>query len=301
MAEASAAPGPAIILVRSQLGENVGAAARAMLNFGLTDLRLVRPQCGWPNVKAVNAASGANLVLNRLHLFETVEAAAADLQRVYATSARVRDLAKREVTAAQAAREARAALAAGQRVGILFGPERTGLTNDELIYADALLRVPVNPDFFSLNLAQAVLLIAYEWWQSAELARQPKASAAAPPATKAELAGLLDHLVAELDAADFFRTSDRRQSMVRALQAIFARADLGTPDVHLLRGVIKQLARGRRRAGLDLMTPWGHLHLGGRKPWPMSKSASSTIGWSIPFAPRPRRPAAAWRRSCASS
>ena len=247
MAEASAATGPTVILVRPQLGENVGTAARAMLNFGLTDLRLVRPQCGWPNVKALNAASGATAVLNGVRLFETVEAASAGLQRLYATTARVRDLPKPEVTAARAAREARAALAAGQRVGILFGPERTGLTNDELIYADAVLRVPVNPDFLSLNLAQAVLLVGYEWLQSAAEKPLPTTTApAGPPATKDELAGLLDHLVAELDAADFFRTADRRQSMVRALKAIFARAGLGTPDVHLLRGVIKQLARGRR-------------------------------------------------------
>jgi tRNA/rRNA methyltransferase len=251
MAEASAAPGPAIILVRPQLGENVGTAARAMLNFGLTDLRLVRPQCGWPNVKAVNAASGANAVLNRVRLFETVEAAAGDLHRLYATTARARDLPKPEVSAAHAAREARAAIAAGQGVGLLFGPERTGLTNDELIYADAVLRVPVNPDFFSLNLAQAVLLIAYEWWQAADptRAQSPIATAGpspSPPATKDELAGLLDHLVAELDAVEFFRTPDRRLSMVRALKAIFARAELGAPDVHLLRGVIKQLAHGRR-------------------------------------------------------
>ncbi len=185
MAAATIATGPAVILVRPQLGENVGTAARAMLNFGLTDLRLVRPQCGWPNVKALNAASGANEVLNRLQLFETVEAAAADLQRVYATTARGRDLAKREVTAAGAASEARAAHAAGQGVGILFGPERTGLTNDELIYADAVLRIPVNPEFVSLNLAQAVLLVAYEWWQSAD---PPPARAAiagtGPPATR---------------------------------------------------------------------------------------------------------------------
>jgi tRNA/rRNA methyltransferase len=248
MAEASAAPGPAIILVRPQLGENVGTAARAMLNFGLTDLRLVRPQCGWPNAKAVNAASGATPVLNRVQVFDTVEQASADRCRLYATTARGRDLPKPEVTAAEAAREARAALASGQAVGVLFGPERTGLTNDELILADAVLRVPVNPDFFSLNLAQAVLLIAYEWWQSADpRLATASMSGVAPPASKGELAGLLDHLVAELDAADFFRTPDRRQSMVRALKAIFARAELGTPDVHLLRGVIKQLAHGRRR------------------------------------------------------
>ncbi len=247
MAAAPPTTGPAIILVRPQLGENVGTAARAMLNFGLTDLRLVRPQCGWPNVKAVNAASGATLVLNRLRLFETVEEASADLHRLYATTARLRDLPKREIDAARAAGEVRAALAQGQAAGILFGPERTGLTNDELIQADAVLRVPVNPDFFSLNLAQAVLLIGYEWWQSAAAApMRPRRARVGPPATKGELAGLLDHLVAELDAADFFRTPDRRQSMVRALKAIFARAELGTPDVHLLRGTIKQLAQGRR-------------------------------------------------------
>jgi tRNA/rRNA methyltransferase len=246
MASASAVPGPAIILVRPQLGENVGAAARAMMNFGLTDLRLVRPQCGWPNVKAVNAASGATEVLNRVRLFETAEEACADRHRLYATTARSRDLPKPELTAEQAAREARAALAAGETVGVLFGAERTGLTNDELILADAVLRVPVNPKFPSLNLAQAVLLIAYEWWQSAAPAHAPVPDAEAP-ATKGELAGLLDHLITELDATDFFRTADRRESMVRALKAIFARAGLGTPDVHLLRGVIKQLARRRER------------------------------------------------------
>jgi tRNA/rRNA methyltransferase len=248
MASARAGPGPAIILIRPQLGENVGAAARAMMNFGLTDLRLVRPQCGWPNVKAVNAASGATEVLNRVRLFETAEEACADRHRLYATTARNRDLPKPELTAEQAAREARAAFAAGETVGVLFGAERTGLTNDELILADAVLRVPVNPKFPSLNLAQAVLLIAYEWWRSAGPA---PAHAPVPDAgtlaTKGELAGLLDHLITELDATDFFRTADRRESMVRALKAIFARAGLGTPDVHLLRGVIKHLARHRER------------------------------------------------------
>ncbi|HSA83041.1 MAG TPA: TrmH family RNA methyltransferase, partial [Geminicoccaceae bacterium] len=131
-------------------------------------------------------------------------------------------------------------------VGILFGPERTGLSNDELILADAVLQVPVNPQFFSLNLAQAVLLVAYEWFQSAEPAlERQEVAPAGRPATKGELDQLLEHLVSELDAADFFRTPDRRQSMARALRLIFARAGLHEPDVHLLRGVIKQLARGR--------------------------------------------------------
>jgi tRNA/rRNA methyltransferase len=245
-AGAAAAPStPAIILVRPQLGENVGTAARAMLNFGLTDLRLVRPQCGWPNVKALQAASGATEVLNRLHVFDRVEDAAGDLHRLYATTARPRDLPKPVVTAAQAAREARAALAGGERVGIMFGPERTGLANDELIYADAVVSVPVNPDFFSLNLAQAVLLVGYEWFQSAAAVpeRQPSAPAGRA-ATKVELDQLLEHLIAELDAVNFFRTADRRASMSRALKLIFSRAELREPDVHLLRGVIKEIARG---------------------------------------------------------
>jgi tRNA/rRNA methyltransferase len=152
------------------------------------------------------------------------------------------------VTAARAARAARAALACGQRVGILFGPERTGLVNDDLILADAVVRVPVNPDFFSLNLAQAVLLVAYEWFQAAAAVPERQDSRpAGRPATKGELAQLLEHLIAELDAVDFFRTADRRASMSRALRLIFARAELREPDVHLLRGVIKELARGGRR------------------------------------------------------
>jgi tRNA/rRNA methyltransferase len=239
---------PVIILVRPQLGENVGAAARAMLNFGLTDLRLVRPQCGWPNVKAVQAASGATEVLNRLQVFDRVEDAVGDLHRLYATTARPRDLPKPVVTVEQAAREARAALRRGERVGILFGPERTGLANDELIYADAVVSVPVNPDFFSLNLAQAVLLVAYEWFQSAtQISDRQESLPAGRPATKGELDQLLEHLIAELDAVNFFRTADRRASMSRALKLIFARAELHEPDVHLLRGVIKEIARGGRR------------------------------------------------------
>jgi tRNA/rRNA methyltransferase len=239
---------PAVILVGTQLGENVGTAARAMLNFGFTDLRLVRPQCGWPNLKAVNAASGATEVLNRLRLFERVEDAAADLQRLYATTARTRELAKPVVSAREAVREGRSAEAAGERIGFLFGPERTGLTNDELVLADAVLSVPVNPAFASLNLAQAVLLVAYEWFQSAAaVAPRQEALPAGRPATKGELDRLLEHLIGALDKVDFFRTPDRRQSMARTLKLIFARAGLHEPEIHLLRGVIKQLDLGDRR------------------------------------------------------
>ena len=239
---------PVIILVRPQLGENVGMTARAMLNFGLTDLRLVRPECGWPNAKAVQAASGATEVLNRLSVFDRVEDAASDLHRLYATTARPRDLPKPVITAAQIAREARAALQKGEGVGILFGPERTGLANDELIYADAVVSIPANPRFFSLNLAQAVLLIAYESLTRELMFRiGGRLSRPGRLATKGELHELLEHLIAALDAVNFFRTVDRRASMSRALQLIFARAELRESDVHLLRGVIKELARGGRR------------------------------------------------------
>jgi len=239
---------PVIILVGTQLGENVGTAARAMLNFGLRDLRLVQPKCGWPNVKALNAASGATEVLNRLEVFESVAAASADLHRLYATTARPRDLPKPVVTAEAAAREARAASARGERVGVLFGPERTGLSNDDLIYADAVLTIPLNPAFTSLNLAQAVLLVGYEWFKAH--AAVPPRRAARPPgrrATKAELERLADHLVGELDAAAFFRGPDRRVSLVRTLKLIAERAQLHEPDVHLLHGIIKALARKRSR------------------------------------------------------
>jgi len=246
---AGPAQAPVIILVRPQLGENVGTAARAMLNFGLREMRLVRPQCGWPNAKALNAASGASEVLNHLRLFETVEDATADLHRLYATTARPRDLPKAVVTAEIAVKEAREAIAAQDRVGVLFGPERTGLSNDELVYADAVLTIPLNPEFTSLNLAQAVLLVGYEWFKAGFAAppRRLEARPAGRRATKAELDRLLERLAGELDTAGFFRGPDRRVSLVRTLKLIAGRARLHEPDVHLLHGIIKALARPRTR------------------------------------------------------
>ena len=238
---------PVIILVRPQLGENVGTVARAMLNFGLGELRLVQPKCGWPNVKAVNAASGATDVLNRLRLFESVEAATDDLHLTFATTARPRYLAKRVIDAAGAAREVRQATSKGLRAGLIFGPERTGLANDDLLHADAIVTVPLNPGFTSLNLAQAVLLVGYEWFK-AGAPPAPRRSGGAPrPATKGEVDRLLDHLVEELDAVDFFRAPDRRQSLVRTIRLILERAGLREPDVHLLHGIVKALAGRRQR------------------------------------------------------
>jgi tRNA/rRNA methyltransferase len=232
------------------MGENVGAAARAMLNFGLTELRLVAPSCGWPNAKAVVAASGAVEVLNRVELFSDLAAATADLHHTLATTARPRELAKPVHDAEQAAAVAASLLQDGRRVGIVFGPERTGLTNDELLLADALVSFPVNPAFASLNLAQAVLLFGYAWFRLAGPAAVAEAVVAPArdeaPATKAELAGLLDHLVRELDAVDFFRAEERRASLIRAIAVMLERRRWTTAEVHLMRGVIKDLTGGRR-------------------------------------------------------
>jgi tRNA/rRNA methyltransferase len=246
-------PAPVVVLARTQLGENVGTAARAMLNFGLTELRLAAPACGWPNTKALAAASGATLVLNRLTLHDDVTSATADLHYLLATSARPRELIKPVLTMREAAAEMRARVAAGARVGLLFGPERTGLSNDDLLLADAIVTVPLNPGYSSLNVAQAVLLAGYEWFQAdSDTPARIDPAAAALRATKGELADLLEHLVTELDAVDFFRTPDRRTSMVRALKATFGRSGPLASEVQLLRGVVKALAGGGhrgRRAG----------------------------------------------------
>jgi tRNA/rRNA methyltransferase len=241
---------PVVILCRPQMGENVGTTARAMLNFGLTELRLVRPECGWPNAKAVVAASGATAVLNEVVVFADLPAALADLHHSFATTARLRELRKDILTPAAAAARARAAVEEGRRVGLLFGPERTGLTNEELLLADALISIPVNPAFASLNLAQAVLLCAYEWFKAVgESSTEPLVTG--EPATKAEVQGLVDHLVRELDAVDFFRSPDRRGSLIHAVTVLLERRQLQKPEVHLLRGIIKDIAGGRRaRSGL---------------------------------------------------
>lgn len=242
-------PAPTVILCRTQLGENIGTAARAMLNFGLTELRLVAPQCGWPNAKAVNAASGAVEILNQLQIFPDLAAATADLHHTLATTARARELAKPVRSAQAAALDARGLQAQGRAVGIVFGPERTGLTNDELLLADAIVSFPVNPAFASLNLAQAVLLFGYEWYRQAAEGEPPPVAVpaeAGAPATKAEVAGLLDHLVRELDAVNFFRAETRRASLIRAIAVMLERRQWTTPEVHLMRGMVKDIAGGRR-------------------------------------------------------
>jgi tRNA/rRNA methyltransferase len=242
-------PAPVVILCRTQMGENIGTTARAMLNFGLTELRLVAPQCGWPNAKAVVAASGAVEILNRIELFPDLVAATADLHHTFATTARARELKKPIRSGEEAAADALSLLRGGRRVGLVFGPERTGLSNEELLLADAIVSFPVNPAFASLNLAQAVLLFGYAWFRGATGGAVPAVAPESPagsPATKAELAGLLDHLVRELDEANFFRTAERRASLIQAIAVMIERRQWSTPEVHLMRGIIKDLVGGRR-------------------------------------------------------
>src|SRR5215208_952581 len=180
--------GPAIILVEPQLGENIGTAARAMMNCGLDDLRLVRPRDGWPNDRAVAAASGADRVLAKARLFPSVEAAIGDLAHVYASTARDRYMVKRELTPRRAAQEMHGFLAAGEPCGVMFGPERTGLVNDDIALADTVITVPLNPAFSSLNLAQAVMIIGYEWYTARTEPRPERLHTGhSRPADKAEL------------------------------------------------------------------------------------------------------------------
>lgn len=237
---------PAVILVGPQLGENIGAVARAMLNCGLGDLRLVSPRDGWPNPKAPPMASGATSVLDSARVFDSTQEAVADLQFVLATTARQRDMVKPEMTPAEAAREMRHREANGERCGVLFGPERIGLTNDEVVLADSVLTVPLNPAFSSLNLAQAVLLVSYEWLQAGAESPPQRAETSARAATKQELGGFFEHLESALEAARYYRTPETRPTQVRNLRNVFQRAQLTEQEVRSLHGVITMLV-GRRK------------------------------------------------------
>ena len=245
-----AVPGaPAVILVAPQLGQNIGMVARAMLNCGMTDLRLVAPRDGWPNADANKASSGALVVLDNARVFATTAEALTDLNTVYATTARSRDMAKPVVTPRRAAAEIREADAKGVRCGLMFGPEAKGLHNDDVVLADSILQVPLNPGFSSLNLAQAVLLAAYEWYQAGD--ETPPAQPAPilknrGPATKEDLFGLFEHLERELDESGFLRNIEKRPTMVRNLRNMFQRADLTDQEVRTLRGVIVSLVEGRK-------------------------------------------------------
>ena len=241
---------PVVILVRPQLPDNIGAVARAMANGGLFHLRLVAPRDGWPQAAAWRNASGAQRLLEQLTLHDTVADAVADLHRVFATCPRPRHIIKPLLTARGAAAELREICTRGLRCGLLFGPERAGLDNDDMAQADSLIRYPMNPAFTSLNLAQAVMVMAYEWWQTddATPARELMTNETSV-ATKGELDRFLVHLVDQLDACGFLRNAPKRPGMVRNIRHLFQRGEVTEQELRTLFGMVTELALGRRERG----------------------------------------------------
>ncbi len=239
--------GPVVILVEPQLGENIGMAARAMGNFGLTRLRIVNPRDGWPNVSAQRAAAGADHILDHVELFDTVEQAVADCTLLFATTARAHDQAKPVVAPPAAAREIAADIAGGGTVGILFGRERYGLQNEEVALANRIVTFPVNPGFASLNLAQAVLLIGYEWFRLSTQGALPFAMPErSERASQHQMQAFFDNLVRELDRVEFLRPAEKRETMLVNLRNIFARMEPTKQDMHTLHGVVMAIAEGRK-------------------------------------------------------
>ena len=239
--------GPVVILVEPQLGENIGMAARAMGNFGLTRLRIVNPRDGWPNISAQRAASGADHILDAVELFDTVTQAVADCSLLFATTARAHDQAKPVVAPETAAQEIVARLGSGGTVGILFGRERYGLQNEEVALANRIITFPVNPGFASLNLAQAVLLIGYEWFKLSTAGALPFAMPEhSEPASQHQMQAFFDNLVRELDKVEFLRPAEKRDTMLVNLRNIFTRMDPTKQDMHTLHGVVMAIAEGRK-------------------------------------------------------
>jgi tRNA/rRNA methyltransferase len=248
-------PAPAVILVNPQLGENIGTAARAMANFGLHELHIVDPRDGWPNERAQKAASGADWIIETAVIHETLEAALKDFHRAYATTARPRGMVKEVITPEQAGTDMRLRIGRGERLALLFGRERWGLNNDEVSLADIIITAPVNPAFASLNIAQAVLLVGYEWYKhEAETLGQatPELPALSGPglmtpdtrpATKDELYGFFHHIESELDEAGFYKTPEKKPGMIRNMRNLFARAGLTEQEVRSLRGMVASLTR----------------------------------------------------------
>ena len=243
---------PVVVLVRPQLADNIGACARAMANGGLFHLRLVAPRDGWPQEKAWRNASGAQRILDAASLHATLGEAVADLHHVFATCPRPRHVVKPVLTGRGAAFELRQICSRGLRAGILFGPERAGLDNDDMAEADALIRYPLNPVFMSLNLSQAVMIMAYEWWMVAdETPLRELMTNETSVATKAELENFLGHLTEELDACGFLRNLPKRPGMVRNIRHFFERGEVTEQELRTLHGIVTELARGRRQLGRD--------------------------------------------------
>jgi tRNA/rRNA methyltransferase len=239
--------GPVVVLVEPQLGENIGMAARAMGNFALTQLRIVNPRDGWPNVSAQRAAAGADHILDHAELFDTVEQAVADLDLLFATTARAHDQAKPVVPPQAAAREIVDHIASGGKAGILFGRERYGLQNDEVARANRIVTFPVNPGFASLNLAQAVLLMGYEWFKLSTEGALPFAMPErSERASQHQMQAFFENLVRELDKVEFLRPAEKRDTMLVNLRNIFTRMEPTKQDMHTLHGVVMAIAEGRK-------------------------------------------------------
>lgn len=246
LGEPTAIPGPAMILVEPQLGENIGATARALWNFGLTDLRLVNPRDGWPNPAAEAMASGATALLDSARVFPSVAEAAAEITTLYATTARRRDLTKRVLSPREAALEMRDRRAAGEQVGILFGRERTGLENDDVVRANAIIAVPANPSFASLNLAQCALLTAYEWrLASVAPTPPPDPESGEARASREAVDRLYTHLEEALDRAGYFWPEPKRPAMAQSLRNFISRVEMTDQDARMLHGALRAL--GKRR------------------------------------------------------
>lgn len=246
-ARSIARSGPAIVLVEPQLGENIGACARAMLNCGLTDMRLVNPRDGWPNPAAEAMAAGAIEVLQKARVYPTTTQACADLTYVLATTARPRGVTKEALVPRAAAAQLRARIDADQPAGVLFGPERAGLVNEDVTLADAVITVPLNPGFSSLNLAQAVLLVGYEWYQSGDATPDAQLMSESPPAPVETREFFFTRLEDELEDAGFFYPDHLAPTMKRNLRTLFTRAGLSDQEVQSLHGVIKALTGQKRR------------------------------------------------------
>ncbi|MBD8876496.1 RNA methyltransferase [Roseibium polysiphoniae] len=244
---------PAVILCEPQLGENIGTAARAMANFGLTDLRIVNPRDGWPSDKARAAASRADHVIDKVQVFDSVEAAIADLSFVYATTARSREVPKPVRGPDEAAVKLTELGAGGLGTGYLFGRERWGLNNDEVALADEIVTLPVDPEFASLNIAQAVLVCAYEWRKTATQGALPfrLSEEENPPASKEDVVRFFEHIESALDHVTFFRPPERRPHMVRTLRNIFQKAQMTDQEVRAMRGVVAALEKRRTRPRPD--------------------------------------------------
>ncbi|NHO53818.1 RNA methyltransferase [Acetobacter estunensis] len=238
---------PVVILVRPQMAENIGTTARAMANGGLFHMRLVAPRDGWPQSRAWRSASGADRILEEATVFETVDDAVADLHHVYATCPRPRHIVKPVLTARGGAVELREATSRGLKVGLLFGPERAGLDNEDMARADALIRYPLNPAFMSLNLAQAVMIMAYEWWMTEDdTPPRELMTNETHVATKGELDNFMRHLLRELDDCGFLRNEQKRPGMVRNIRHFFTRGEVTEQELRTLHGVVTELVNARR-------------------------------------------------------